>query len=119
MGSLQQHNFKQPLHWWNALFLGCTLMLGGAASYAAPKTVHMVTIEAMQFSPAILEVNVGDTVVWKNHDPYPHTATSNKNEFNSGNILPDHNWKFVAKKRGTFPYSCALHETMKGTLVVK
>ena len=94
-------------------------MAGGVASYAAPKAVHTVAIEAMRFSPATLEVNVGDTVVWKNHDPFPHTATSDRKGFKSGNILPERSWKFIAKKRGSFPYSCALHETMKGLLIVK
>ena len=103
-----------------ALLLGCVLMTTGMVSYAAPKAaVHTVVMEAMQFSPPRLEVNIGDTVVWKNNDAFPHTATSDRSGFDSGNIQPGRSWKFIAKKRGSFPYSCALHPTMKGLLVVK
>lgn len=112
--------FKEQQSQWSALLLSCLLMAVGAVSYAAPKSAtHTIVINGMQFSPPILEVHAGDTVIWKNKDPFPHTATSDKDGFNSGNILPERSWKFVAKKRGTFSYSCALHETMKGSLVVK
>jgi plastocyanin len=115
-----RHAFRKRYGGWNGLLLGC--FLGGtvAASYAAPKAaVHTVAIEAMQFSPPKLEVNVGDMVIWKNKDAFPHTATSDDRGFDSGNIQSGRSWKFVAKKRGTFPYFCTLHPTMKAVLVVK
>lgn len=90
------------------------------AAQAKPKTlVHTVVIDGMQFAPATLQVAVGDTVVWINKDPFQHTATSDRDGFHSKNILPGHSWSFVTMQRGTFPYSCALHENMKGTLLVK
>lgn len=91
----------------------------GAA--AAPKAaVHNVEIEGMQFSPAVLEVHVGDTIIWSNKDPFPHTATSEiKGGFDSGEIKPGRKWKLTVTKRGEFPYVCTLHRTMKGQLVVK
>jgi plastocyanin len=81
--------------------------------------VHTVVIDGMQFSPATLEVTAGDTVVWINKDPFPHTATSDRDGFHSKTILPEHSWSYVAKQRGTFPYRCVLHENMHGTLFVK
>jgi plastocyanin len=81
--------------------------------------MHTVVIDGMQFSPAKLEVTVGDTVVWINKDPFPHTATSDQDGFHSKTILPERTWRFVATQRGMFPYSCALHENMHGTLLVK
>lgn len=102
------------------MLLGCLWLAFATTSAAAPgHAVHTVVIKAMQFSPPKLEVNVGDTVIWKNKDPFPHTATSDGAGFDSRSIAPERSWKFVAKQRGTFPYSCTLHETMKGTLVVK
>ncbi|OWW21846.1 cupredoxin domain-containing protein [Noviherbaspirillum denitrificans] len=90
------------------------------ASVAAKAAEHTVVIEGMQFAPATLEVRPGDTVIWKNKDPYPHTATAvGGSGFDSGEIKPDRSWKFVAKKAGTFPYECTLHKTMTGKLVVK
>jgi plastocyanin len=112
--------FKQQRCRGAALLLGYLLFGIVTGSSAAPKgTTHTVVIDGMQFSPENLEIHVGDTVIWRNKDPFPHTATSDKDGFHSPSIAPGHAWKFVAAKRGTFPYFCALHETMKGSLVVK
>jgi plastocyanin len=100
-------------------FLSTGLGVASASSAAPKPVVHTVVIDQMQFSPATLEVNAGDTVIWKNKDPFPHTATSDGKGFDSGNILPEHAWKFVAKKRGSFTYFCTLHGPMKGRLIVK
>lgn len=113
-------DFKRRRMHWKAPLLAVFLLSVGGMSVAAPKAVvHTVVVEGMQFSPATLEVNAGDTVIWNNKDPYPHTATSASDGFSSGEILPSRSWKFTAKKRGTFPYVCTLHPTMKASLVVK
>lgn len=108
-----------PTKLW-AWLIGVALLNSGAQAIAAPDgKVHTVVIEAMQFSPSHLEVNVGDTVIWKNQDPFPHTATSEQSGFDSKDISAGQTWKFIAKKTGTFPYLCTLHKTMRGSLVVK
>ncbi|MEO8600104.1 MAG: cupredoxin family copper-binding protein [bacterium] len=120
MLSLLNRPTKKQCHDGMALLLIAALLVGGFNAYAATKPkVHIVVIEAMQFSPKIVEVNSGDTVIWKNKDPFPHTATSDNRSFKSGEIPANRSWKFVARKKGNFPYSCALHSTMKGTLIVK
>ena len=102
---------------WRALLLVTALAAAGA--HAEGKE-HTIVIEAMRYSPAVLEVSPGDTVVWKNKDPSPHTATTKGGGgFDSGNIAPDASWKFTAKERGEFPYVCTLHPTMKAVLTVK
>jgi plastocyanin len=101
------------------LFL-CVLLAAGLAPAArAAGKVHVITIQAMQFAPASLDVNVGDTVVWKNTDPFPHTATAEGKGFDSRAIAPGKSWKFVVRKRGTFAYLCTLHTTMRGALTVR
>jgi len=85
---------------------------------AAAET-HTVLMEGVAFVPQTLTVKRGDVVVWVNKDLFPHTATGEKREFDSGNIAPDQSWKYTATKAGTFPYACTLHPTMKGTLIVK
>ena len=85
---------------------------------AAPKT-HTVTIDALQFQPAELTIAAGDTVVWVNKDPFPHTATSKAGGFDSGEIATGGSWKYVAAKKGEFGYLCTLHPTMKGTVRVQ
>jgi plastocyanin len=65
------------------------------------------------------EAHVGDTVIWKNKDPFPHAATSENRDFDSGEIAANRSSKFRVNKKGVFPYVCTLHLTMKGSLTVK
>ena len=88
----------------------------GAASAG---TQHQVVIDAMQYSPQTLEVRRGDVVVWTNKDPFPHTASSDGQGFDSKEIPADGTWTMEATREGTYPYHCTLHPTMHGVLVVK
>ena len=86
---------------------------------AAAAQTHTVTMDGVAFVPPKLSVLRGDTVIWVNKDPFPHTATAADRSFDSGEIGAGKSGKVVVKKAGTFEYVCTLHPTMKGTLVVK
>jgi plastocyanin len=101
-----------------ALMMGALEIRGGHLALAAP-TTHTVVMEGLAVAPATLTVAKGDTVVWVNKDPFPHTATAQDKSFDSKEIAAGKSWRFTPKKSGTFPYVCTLHPTMKGTLVVK
>jgi plastocyanin len=104
-----------------AVLLAGALVFGwGTGLFAAPAAkTHTVTIEGVQFSPATLEVNAGDTVVWNNKDPFPHNVTAENKAFHSPDFAGGHSWTYKAKTKGVFPYVCTLHPNMKGTLTVK
>ena len=89
-----------------------------AYSQARPQQ-HIVLMEAVAFSPTTLEAKLGDTIVWKNRDPFPHNATAANGQFHSGDIAPEQAVKITVDKQGQFPYVCTLHPSMKGVLVVK
>ena len=97
------------------------LLLGslgpGAASEAPRGASHTVVIEAVRFQPDLLTIRAGDSVVWLNRDPFPHTATASG--FDSKNIAAGESWRYTPKARGEFPYVCTLHPTMKATLRVE
>lgn len=93
------------------------LTLASAAAYK-PKT-HTVALRGMKNVPATLVVRAGDTVVWKNEDVVPHTATDRGKVFDSGNIEPGGSWSYVAGRKGTFSYYCAYHPNTQGRLVVR
>lgn len=87
--------------------------------HAAAPAVHTVVIEATSFRPATLRVRVGDTIVWRNDDMFPHTATSRDGGFDSGSIAPGSSWRHtVGAGTGTTSYVCTYHPTMKGVLEV-
>ena len=97
-----------------------SMVAGVAAGAAKPRpATHTVTIEGTKFSPADLTVSTGDSIVWVNKDPFPHTATSTTGGFDSRAIAPGKSWKYVAKKTSDFPYACTIHPSMTGTLHVK
>ena len=89
------------------------------AALAVTPAAHTVTIEGTQFQPGDLTVKIGDSIVWINNDPFPHTVTSKAGGFDSQPIQPGKLWKYRAVKKGEFPYVCSLHPTMQATLRVK
>jgi plastocyanin len=89
---------------------------GGAA--AARPATHTVVIKATSYAPAALTVRRGDTVVWINEDPFPHTATA-AGAFDSKSIAAGGSWKYKPMRAGEFAYVCTFHPNMKGTLSVQ
>ncbi len=103
---------------WLLLALALSGVSAGALADRASAR-HEVVIDAMRYAPETLEVKAGDTVVWTNKDPFPHTVTARNHAFDSGEIAADGSWKLKATRKGTFTYVCTLHPTMKATLIVK
>lgn len=104
--------------------LGLALFITTGAAWAVRRApsksrTHTIPIRSFKFLPASLIVNVGDTVVWKNDDIAPHTATARGKRFDSGSIEPGASWSYLALQKGTYPYYCAYHPGMKGKLVVR
>ena len=59
---------------------------------------------------------MGDTVRWTPH-LVPHTATSRKGTFDSGDLPPGSFWAVVVKHGGVLDYTCRYHSVMKGSIV--
>jgi plastocyanin len=87
---------------------------GGALAGSA----HEVKLEGMQFSPAQLTVQRGETVTWRNNDLVPHTVTA-AGKFDSGNIGPGQSYSRKMDRAGGYDYICTYHPGMKGRIEVK
>lgn len=94
--------------------LGARRALGASESGAT----HSVSIDSFAFKPPVMTVALGDTVVWQNNDPVPHTVTA-AGVFDSGAIAAGASWKYTANARGRHDYLCTFHPIMKGVLVVR
>ena len=81
--------------------------------------VHEVVIDATSYSPQILDVGVGDTIVWTNKDLLVHTVTAENGEFDSGDMAPDETWRFTVQRTGEFVYRCVYHPPMTGHVRVQ
>ena len=102
-------------HWLTA---GSVVVLAAAhVARAAEPASRSVAIEQMRFTPQVLTVRRGETIVWTNRDLFPHTVTSDG--FDSASIAPGASWTWTANKTGRFGYVCTLHPSMKATLVVE
>jgi plastocyanin len=88
------------------------------AASAAPRTVN-ARIDGLAFVPSRIEIPVGTTVQWKNNDPLIHTVTATDSSFASPQFGLDGTYRHTFSTPGTYPYYCALHPNMKGTVVVK
>ena len=77
-------------------------------------------IAEFAFSPADIEVEVGDKITWTNDDAAAHTVTATSGaDFDSGTLARGADFTFEATKAGTIDYVCAIHPSMKGTITVR
>lgn len=76
-----------------------------------------VTIDNFTFSPSSLSVAAGDTVEWTNDQSITHTVTSNDELFDM-TLSEDATFEFTFEDAGTYPYFCAIHPAMVGTIEV-
>ncbi len=115
-----------------ALFCGIArcvaLLILVSAAGAARATTWQVTMEANdRFNPSTLNIVQGDSVAWVNNDSRDHTSTSASSScsadgiWDSGTVLPGHDWGRVFRDAGTFDYFCAFHcdSGMIGTITVE
>ena len=86
---------------------------------AATGTTHTLMMDGTTFKPPSATIKLGDTVVWTNNDPFPHTATATGGAFDSKPLAPGQSFTFKPAARGDYPYKCTLHPTMLGVLHVK
>lgn len=77
-----------------------------------------IAVAEFAFAPAEATAKVGDVVEWENSDAAPHTATLDDGACETGNIPTDGTGALLFTAAGTFPYHCAIHPTMTGTLTV-
>ncbi|HEY6883452.1 MAG TPA: plastocyanin/azurin family copper-binding protein [Nitrososphaeraceae archaeon] len=96
-----------------------------AASVSIVKGASSPSI-AKPYEPSPLRVKSGTSVTWTNNDSTLHTVTSGLPEqgalgtlFDSNIIAPGKTFAYAFNKAGTFDYSCTLHPTMRGQVVVK
>jgi plastocyanin len=76
-----------------------------------------VDIENFAYTPGTMKARVGQKVVWSNQDGAPHTVTANNLTWGR-NIAPGSTYVRAFDRPGTFPYHCAIHPNMRGTVVV-
>jgi plastocyanin len=78
-----------------------------------------ISIENFEFGPDPLEVEPGSTITVFNRDDATHTVTSEEDGgFDTGDLDGRGTTTIEAGDAGTYPYFCAIHEYMEGTVEV-
>jgi plastocyanin len=88
----------------------------GGTTGGAAKSVS-VEIKEFSFQPATVEIAVGGTVKWTNADPATHTVKGEG--WGSGDLAQGASYENTFATAGTFQYSCGVHPSMTGEVVVK
>jgi plastocyanin len=88
---------------------------------SAPAGVVMVQMVApMSYSPKVVTVAHGTTVMWMNVDTIAHTSTSTTGLWDSGPVAPGASFSRQFNDVGTFPYFCTIHGMIQsGTVNVQ
>lgn len=99
---------------------GATASASPVASPVGAAAGNMVEVAIVDFAfdPAQIEIAAGTTVSWTNEDSVPHTATADDGSFNTGVLQQGNSATHTFDTPGTFPYICAFHPSMKGTVIV-
>jgi plastocyanin len=111
---------------WRPLVVGAVavglLLAGVGAGAAAGRTatasaVKEVDVVNFAFKPATLRIAKGDRVSFANTSRVTHTATRD-GAFDTGLIKPGKSVVVRFKQKGSFPYLCLIHPSMRGKIVV-
>ncbi len=83
---------------------------------------HYVSMSLYAFNPSDLEIQVGDTVWWRNDDYFDeiYSSVSTQGYWDTGEIYPGERVGVTFPVVGTFPYQDPVYALfgMKGTIVV-
>ena len=97
-------------------------LIGPASARPATAAGRRVILANLQFTPAQLEISVGDTVVWQAEDD-DHSVTARDGSFDSsrqGLMVHGDQFRYLFREPGTYPYFCRVHGNrgMQGEIVV-
>ena len=90
----------------------------GTSTGGTSATGASVTIKDFAFSPASVDIKVGESVTWTNDDSATHNVEGDGG-ISSGDLANGQTYTKTFDTAGTYAYKCAIHPNMTGTVVVK
>jgi plastocyanin len=81
---------------------------------------NTISIQNMAFNPSTMTVKKGAIVRWVNLDSFPHSIKFTKASMinPSDPLSTGQGFSVKFDTPGTFAYSCAIHPSMQGTIIV-
>jgi len=104
----------------------CVIALAAPVADADDVPTATDDIVLFEFTPHTLEVSVGTSVTWVNHDSIVHSVTSGTPDsmdatdalFDSGLFDQNQTFTFTFTAPGVYAYHCSRHAFMQGTITV-
>ena len=94
------------------------LLVSGAARVTGDGPASVEILDS-GYAPSQLTIAAGTTVRWVNRDEETHTVTSTTEIFKSGGLNLGEEYTHTFTAPGVYPYTCALHDFMQGSIIVK
>lgn len=92
-----------------------------AANNPAPAELKVenraISIQNFAFSETSVTIAKGTTVTWTNNDSTPHQIKAQA--FNSASLAQGQSFSYTFNQAGIFGYSCAIHPSMIGSIIVQ
>jgi plastocyanin len=101
-----------------ALWLGVALLFSLVQAPQAFADEAKVGIDNFSFTPPVLTVRPGTTVVFENHDDIPHLVVDVAGKFRSKALDTNDKYSVTFDKPGEVDYFCGLHPHMTGKIIV-
>ena len=94
---------------------------GGSSHASAPAAgPARVEIKGFTYHEVTTVISAGDAITFRNADRAAHTVTPDRGGFADSGTLERGAMKHITFSRaGTYPYHCAFHPFMHGTVVVR
>jgi plastocyanin len=94
---------------------------GGSGAVPTPpvdQAANQPFVDNYTFVPNTITVKVGTRVTWTNRDQVKHTISATNAAF-SGLLAQGASASITFNNPATFNYFCAIHPTMRGTIVIQ
>lgn len=84
-----------------------------------PLTANTVSIKNFAFNPSTLTVKVGANVTWTNEDSVSHQVKEDNGLFLSNVFGNGQSFSYMFTAAGTYNYTCNIHLSMHGKVIVE
>jgi plastocyanin len=98
--------------------LGLALLLCLEQASAVLAADARIGIDNFAFTPSVLTIKVGTTVVFKNHDDVRHLVVDAGGKFRSKALDTNDSFSITFDKLGEIAYFCGIHPRMTGKIIV-
>jgi uncharacterized cupredoxin-like copper-binding protein len=104
----------------NELGMRTLLRVRRDAPFVRPKTAAQGRgpDQGLCLRPADRQAKAGEKISWRNGDPTDHTVTAKDGSFDSKPLASGKGFVVTFSRPGQYPYFCAIHPTMTGTIRV-